>query len=68
VLHTGTILKVKSDCPKCGGKKKLTTKVDLVEGIYSGVKCHKCGYRAHGGYLDMGAIKVHFTHPTSLPG
>lgn len=34
----------KTDCPKCGGKKKLSTKVDLSTRTYTRAKCYKCGF------------------------
>lgn len=41
----------KTDCPKCGGKKKLRTRVDLVLKTYSKAKCYKCGFTQPAGRL-----------------
>ncbi len=54
-------LKFKSDCPQCGGKNKITTKIFLGQNAYSKVKCYKCGWRTHGGKLDSGSLKTTFT-------
>ena len=38
------LLKFTTDCPQCGGKKKLKTKVDLLGKVISKAKCYTCGY------------------------
>jgi len=43
------ILTFKTDCPCCGGTKKLKTKVNLAWRTYSKAKCHKCGHTLPAG-------------------
>lgn len=54
-------LTFKTDCPKCGGKGKIKTKVNLSLKWHSGAKCHKCGFNLPGGSLKEKASRGTFT-------
>ena len=56
----------KTDCPKCGGSKKLKTKVSLLakdEIWVSGAKCYKCGHTLSSGIVADAAINVTWSPP-----
>ena len=60
MFNTNT-LTFKTDCPKCGGKNKIKTKVNLSLKGYSGAKCYKCGFKLPGGSLKEKASRRTFT-------
>ena len=62
-LSSYTTHKFKSDCPKCGGKGKIKTKVDMYLGTFSKAHCYKCGWHSSGGSLYGPARRMTWTPP-----
>lgn len=57
----------KTNCPKCGGKKKLSTKVQLLGNgalTYSKAKCYKCGFYSRAGSCKPSPLRATWTPPS----
>lgn len=54
----------KTNCPRCGGKKKLSTKVKLLGNgalTYSKAKCYKCGFYSPAGSCKPSSLRATFS-------
>jgi len=63
--HIIQTMNFKSNCPKCGGRKKIRTKVSFHKGdaFFAKSKCYKCGYWKPATWACGKAIRTTWTPP-----